>query len=233
VSHRILVPVEILEGEDVPEALFAALAPMPVVVLGYHVLPEQTPPGQARLQFEDRAQKHLSGIADLARAAGCEAETRLVFTHEEEQTVRRVAAEANCDAILVPNPTASVESVLVSLRGGDDPELIGEVVAAFAANDDFPITLLHVAREGETAERRWRAQEQLVAGGVDADRIDSTSVTADAPVSIIAEVAADHDLVVMGETAPSFREYVFGEDHQRVADRSLGPVLVVGVVGDR
>jgi hypothetical protein len=47
-------------------------------------------------------------------------------------------------------------------------------------------------------------------------------------VSVTAEVAADHDLVVMGETAPSFREYVFGDDHQRVADRSLGPVLVVG-----
>lgn len=227
-SHRILVPVEVLEGEDVPEALFAALAPVPVVVLGYHVLPEQTAPGQARLQFEERAQKRLGGIADLARAAGCEAETRLVFTHEEEQTVRRVAAEADCDAILVPNPTTSVDSVLVSLRGGDDPEHVAAVVAAFAADDDFPITLLHVATEGETAARRWRAQERLVADGVAADRIDTESVTADAPVSVIAEVAAGHDLVVMGETAPSFREYVFGHDHQRVADRSLGPVLVVG-----
>jgi hypothetical protein len=228
-SHRILVPVEVLEGESIPEALFEALAPVPVVVLGYQVLPEQTAPGQARLQFEERAQKRLGEIADLARRAGCDAETRLVFTHEAEQTVRRIATETGCDAILVSNPMSTVESVLVSLRGGDDPEQIGAIVAAFAADDEFPITLLHVATADETAERRWRAQEQLVAGGVDADRIHAESVTADAPVSVIADVAVDHDLVVMGETAPSFREYVFGEDHQRVADRSLGPVLVVGL----
>ena len=33
-----------------------------VTVLGYHVLPEQTAPGQARLQFEEQAQKKLDDL---------------------------------------------------------------------------------------------------------------------------------------------------------------------------
>jgi hypothetical protein len=49
------VPVAILKGETVPDAVVELLSTLPVVVLGYHVLPEQTAPGQARMQFEDQA----------------------------------------------------------------------------------------------------------------------------------------------------------------------------------
>jgi hypothetical protein len=231
--HRVLVPVAVLDGETVPEALFAVLSPLSVVVLGYHVVPEQTVPGQARLQFEERAQASLAEIAEVARANGCPTETRLVFTHEEEQTIRRVASETDCDSILVPNPTAAVDRVLVSLRGGDDPDHVASVVAACLADDAVPVTLLHVVTESGESDRVERARAALVEGGVDAERIDTRSITADSPVSAIADVAADYDLVVMGETAPSVREYVFGDDHQRVADRSLGPVLVVGTPGEQ
>jgi len=50
---RVLVPVAILEGESPSAGLIALLGSTDVTVLGYHVLPEQTPPDQARAQFED------------------------------------------------------------------------------------------------------------------------------------------------------------------------------------
>lgn len=226
-SHRILVPVEILEGEDVPEALLAALSPLPVTILGYHVLPEQTPPGQAKLQFEERAQNLLAGIESIAEAAGCSAETRLVFTHEEAQTFRRVAAETGSDAILVPNPAPRVEDVLVSLRGEDDPERVADVVAAFAADDEFGITLLYADQESDDESSLDRARQTLVDGGVAPGRITGRRLEVDAPVRAIGDVAGTFDLVVVGEQAPSLREFVFGDDERRIADRSLGPVLVV------
>ena len=55
----ILVPIRVLEGESVPEGVPELLAHAHVVLLGYHVIPEQTAPGQARMQFEDRATERL------------------------------------------------------------------------------------------------------------------------------------------------------------------------------
>jgi nucleotide-binding universal stress UspA family protein len=36
-----------------------------------------------------------------------------------------------------------------------------------------------------------------------------------------------HDAIVMGEAAPSLRSLVFGDEAERVAEASVGPVLVV------
>ncbi len=57
----VLVPLRVLEGESVPEGVPDLLGDAHVVLLGYHVLPEQTAPGQARMQFEDRAMERLEG----------------------------------------------------------------------------------------------------------------------------------------------------------------------------
>jgi hypothetical protein len=42
-----LVPFRVLEGEQVPVALVDLLARTPVVLLGYHVIPDQTAPEHA------------------------------------------------------------------------------------------------------------------------------------------------------------------------------------------
>ncbi|MFB6172675.1 MAG: universal stress protein [Haloarculaceae archaeon] len=229
--HRVLIPVEVLEGETVPAPLVEALAGVPVVVLGYHVLPEQTPPAQARLQFEDRALEVLDGISEAFAAAGGDCETRLVFTHEAEQTFQRVADETDCEAILLPNPVGTVEDVVVSLRGEVDPTRLALFVAALVTARDLDVLLYYAATDEadrETArERLTIARDALVEAGVSADRIHMDAVRTDAPVRDLGAVGAEYDLVVMGEGAPSLRSYVFGENHQRVADRSVGPVLVL------
>jgi len=144
---RVLVPVQVLEGETVSSGLMSLLGTVDVTVLGYHVLPEQTPPDQARMQYEDRANDALEGLSQEFRAAGGEADHRLVFTHDREQTFTRVADDVNARAFAVSGVTADVESLLVSLSGdiavdrivGFVEELVGDRevrVTLFVASED-------------------------------------------------------------------------------------------------
>jgi nucleotide-binding universal stress UspA family protein len=230
-ERRVLVPVRVLEGEAVPESVVDLLAALPVVVLGYHVLPEQTPPGQARMQFEEQAQAKLADLARAFREAGGDAESRLVFTHEARQTFDRVAEETGCDALLLSNPEMAVRRVLVPLQGTVDPERVGGYVAALVAGRDVETTLYHVAPDAESREAGKRlvetARERMVADGVDPARIDAELVVSETPVRTIADAAVEFDFVVMSERAPSLLSLVFGDPAEQVAERSLGPVLVL------
>lgn len=228
---RVLVPVEVLEGETVPDSVVDLLATLPVVVLGYHVVPEQTAPGQARMQFEERAQGRLDDLATAFREAGGGAETRLVFTHDEEQTLDRVAGETGCGAILVPNPAPDVTRLLVPLRGEVDVGRVTGFVAALIGNRDIMVTLSHVAENEERVEAGRSMVEdaatRLRERGMPTGSITTEVTVSGTPVEAIATTAAEHDAVVMGESEPSLRSFLFGEASKRVAARSLGPVVVV------
>jgi nucleotide-binding universal stress UspA family protein len=228
---RVLVPVEILEGETVPDSVVDLLAALPVVVLGYHVLPEQTPPGQARMQFKQRAQGSLNDLAAAFAEAGGDAETRLVFTHDEEQTTDRIADETGCEALLVSNPAPDIERLLVPLRGEVDIPRITELVAALIDDRDIAVTLFHVATSGAKTEAGESmvsdAAARLRDGGVPAGGIETEVRVSGAPVETITTAATDHDAIVMGEREPSPGSFLFGEKSEQVAARSLGPVVVV------
>jgi len=114
-TPTVLVPIAVLDGERVPPGVADLLAGAHTVLLGYKQLPEQTAPGQARLQFEERGEELLSDIADQLRAAGGSVETRLVFTHSEAKSVDRVAEETSCDATLIVQPAPDIEQVYVAL----------------------------------------------------------------------------------------------------------------------
>ncbi|MFC6863899.1 universal stress protein [Halomicroarcula sp. GCM10025817] len=173
-----------------------------MVVLGYHVLSEQTPPGQAQLQFEEPAQAKLDDLAAAFREAGGDAETRLVFTHDEEQTLDRVADETGCDAILIPSPATRIERVLVPLRGEVDVARIATFVAAMIGTRDIEVTLYHVTdSEDATAVGHSmldEAAEHLIEGGLDATAITEDVVVSETPIQSIVTAGADHDAVVMG-----------------------------------
>lgn len=230
-AWTVLVPVEVLEGEAVPGSVIDLLSTLPVVVLGYHELPEQTPPGQARLQFEDKAQSKLDDLAAAFHEAGGDAETRLVFTHNEEQTLDRVADETGCDAILIPNPAPAVRRLLVPVGGDVDLARIADFVATMVGDRAIEVTLFNVAADDE-AESVGRAlledaTAHLEERGVPHDAISSTATVADSHGEAIATAAADHDAVVMGETEPSLHSLIFGELSEQVAAQSLGPVIEV------
>lgn len=231
-DHRVLVPVEVLEGETIAPGVVELLATLPVTVLGYHELPEQTPPGQARLQFEDRAQTKLDTLVEEFRAAGGDAETVLVFTQDPEQTIERVADEADCTAILHSNPVGDVDSLLVAVRDAADADRLATFAARVVGDRPIGVTLYHVVGDDdETAtgeELLARAAERLDASVT----VDREIVTDRSKMDAIATAVDDHEAVVMGESNRSLRELLFGEASEWVADRSLGPVLVVRTPDD-
>ncbi|MDG5777503.1 universal stress protein [Haloarculaceae archaeon H-GB2-1] len=225
--QRILVPLEILEGETVGPGVVDLLASTDVVLLGYHVIPEQTAPSQARMTFEEKAQAKLNDAAEALREAGATVETVLAFTPEREQTLDRVAADHDCDAVLHLNPVMEDENLLVVLHGDVDAERIGRFTAAFVDGRDVDVTVLEVTPPDEAATRTGVVTDALVDGGYPRQRLTREHVESTTPVKAIAEVATAFDAMVMGEKAPNLRALVFGDFEERVAAESIGAVFVV------
>lgn len=230
----ILVPNRILETDAIEPGVVTLLSRARVVLLGYHELPEQTPPGQARLQFEDRAQNRLDELAESLELAGATVETRLVFTHDREQTLNRVADETNCVGTLLPNPSMRLEDVLVPLRGERSIEQVAGLVGDLLAGLDVSVTLYHLERgdERESAAVLERGRQVLTARGVDPGLIETRTETSHTPVRAIVRTAEEFDAVVMGESDPGVMTFVFGQTAAEVAERFRGPVLVVRRRGD-
>lgn len=227
----VLVPLEVLEGESLPAGTTELLANAHVVLLGYHVLPEQTATEQAREQFGETAMSKLGEFAGALEAVGATAETRLVFTHDKQTTIDRLIYEYDCLAVLVPNSAERVESVLVAVRGTVGVDRIARLVAGLFVGTGIAVTLYHVLGEGETDEDAETLlngmRADLVERGMDADAVEILIEGTETPVDAIAGRGEAHDAVIMGETDPSVTTFVFGMPAEQVAERFLGPVLVV------
>ncbi|MEE6209143.1 universal stress protein [Salarchaeum sp. III] len=221
--RKILLPLRVLEDESLSAGLVHLLAPTDVLVLGYYRVPDQTPPGAAREQFGDRAQKRLDDVAAALRDAGAIVETRMVFTGEVEQTIARTADEVDADAVVHPGAAMQVEDVLVPIVGKPDLEKLAGFVAALVAERDIDVTTFALD-EDLTPEAVTTA---LADAGVDAEHLTAAEGPGGGPVDAIAAVAAEYDAIVMGEPQPSLTEWVFGELEDRVATEALGPVFVV------
>lgn len=227
----VLLPVRVLEGEPLPEGVAELLANARVVLLGYHVIPEQTAAEQAREQFGERAMTKLGEFSATLTEAGADVDTRLVFTHEKQATIDRVIYEHDCLAVLVPNGTDGPESVLVAIRGTVGLDRTARLVAGLFADTDVTVTLYHVLAADETeadAETLLEgATSKLVERGMDPDAVETVVEQPDLAVDAIARHGGVHDAIVMGETDPSVTTFVFGMPSEQVAKRFLGPVLVV------
>jgi len=221
---RVLVPVEVLKGKTVSPGLITLLGTVDVTVLGYHVLPEQTPPDQARMQYEERATAALSDLVEEFRAVGGEADHRLAFTHDRKQSIDRVADEIDAKAVAVSGVTGTVEQVLVSLSGGVAVDRILTFVAELVGDRDIGVTLF-LADEDESAgtKRLDAAATRLREAGISV----GTVTTEGPPFERLFERVAGHDAIVVGETAPSWRSVLFGSEDDRVASASVSPVIVV------
>ncbi|EMA21569.1 MULTISPECIES: universal stress protein [Haloarcula] len=226
----ILVPIRVLEGESVPEGVPELLAHAHVVLLGYHVIPEQTAPGQARMQFEDRATERLDEYQEMFEDAGATVERRLVFTHNGQKTIDRMIAEHDCMAVLVPNATGPVEDVLVPVRGAIGVDRLARVVASVFGEMDADVTLYHVADEDTTDDDIQTLlgglADRLAEFGMDPSTIETRIDRDQNPFDAIVDVSDGFDTVVMGETDPSLATFVFGMPADQVANRFLGPVFV-------
>lgn len=220
---RVLVPVAVLEGGTVSPGLMNLLGSVDVTVLGYHVLPEQTPPDQARRQYEDRATSALEDLSQEFRTAGGAADHRLVFTRDREQTIERVADEIDASALAISGVTGDVDRILVPLSGEVAVDRVVSFVTDLVGDRDIGVTLFAAGEDGVTG-RLDTAAETLRSRGVS---VETRATAGAAPFAALIDEAPNHDAIVMGERAPSFRSLVFGEESERVASASVGPVLVV------
>ncbi len=230
-DHRILVPVDVLGGQSVPSTIIEAFASVPVVLLGYHQVPDQTPSGLARSKHEQRARAELEELETVFEAAGCRVTTQLVFTRDRFTTFERVAIERSCDAVLLTNPAPLLDRILVAIRGDVAVDHIARLVSAVLADTTIDVTLFHVASTEEGRERGRApieyAAKTLEAHGVERDRIDTDIVVDRSPTDAIVDAAADHDLIVAGESRPSLQRYIFRDRVERIAKRTRDPILVI------
>jgi nucleotide-binding universal stress UspA family protein len=220
---RVVVPIAVLEGGAVSPGLVNLLRTMDVTVLGYHVLPEQTPPDQARRQYEERANAALTDVTEEFRDAGGAADYRLVFTTDKQKTVDRVADEVGARAFAITGVTGAVDRLLVSLSGDVAADRIVEFVLELVGDREIGVTLLR-ATSDEDPVSLADAESRLTAAGIDVETVlpEETS-----PLDALVAAVPDHDAIVMGEQAPSLQSFLFGDVTDRVAAESVGPVLVV------
>ncbi|MFC4357374.1 universal stress protein [Halobium salinum] len=222
---RVLVPLAVLEGESVSLGLMNLLGTVDVTVLGYHVLPEQTPPDQARLQYEKRANETLADVVEEFRLAGGAADSRLVFTPDRTKTIRRVADEVGAAAYTIKGATGAVERLLVPLSGDVDVDRVLSFVVDLVADRDIGVTLLLVTDDESEGRRSLdEAEATLAERGLD---VRTELVVGGDPFDALVDASPSHEAVVMGEQAPSLRSSLLGEETDRAAAESVSPVLVV------
>lgn len=218
-----LVPVQVLEGETVSGGLCHLLAPVRVTVLGYHVVPEQTATEQAEAQFADRAQDALGEVVEQFEAAGGDAESRMTFTHNREQTISRVVEDINATVRVFPGVAGDVEQLLVPVTGEVAVERILSTVEAVVGGRDIGVTVFAAGGEAETGRRLETARSRLHGTGIDV----TTRTARGKPFPSLIDALPGHHAVIVGEQAPSLSSLLFGEETERVAEASVGPVLVV------
>ena len=236
----ILVPVDVSDPGRPSASLVELLSPHSVVVLGYYPVPDQSATDQVRSQFGEEAAAELDGVADRFADAGAAVESVLVFTKDHSETIGRVAAEHEADAVLESDATSSAESVvppdriLVSLRGDDNLDEILAFLRALLSERDAAVTFLNVTSAVEAEERGEalvrNARDRLLEGlgdRPDPDLIECRQERDRAPAETIVDAADAFDLLVFGESEPSLRERLFGSVTNKVTEASPKPVLIV------
>lgn len=225
---RLLVPVEILEGETIDPGLLSLFEGDDVVLLGYHEIPEQTVPEQARESFGDRAQEKLEDIASAIEDAGATVTERMVFTHDVEQTKQRVAAETECDAVLHLGSAMTMDQILVVLHPDAAASDIAEFAADHVGDTDREVVLLSLTSDESVAHQSLETAEAILEdAGITGSRVSREKAVTESPLDRIVDAAVGSDLVVIGERAPTAMDILLGDFVERIATETVGPVAVV------
>ena len=173
----ILVPVDISEPEPPSLDAIDVLSPLEVVLLGYFPVPDQAEPALIKDEYEAEAEARLVEIGE-SRPSLTEV---LVFTHDKEATIDRVAEQYDCDAVLTLGGVADIDRVLLPIRGEVNLERIISVTARLLEASDATVTLFHSVTEdadesyGELLLQG--ATDRFADVGIDESRIDSSMPT--------------------------------------------------------
>ena len=223
----ILVPVDISDPNPPKLDVLDVLRPFDVVLLGYFPVPDQAEPAMIKHEYEAESAARLADIA----AGRADLTEVLVFTHDREATVDRIAEAYDCDAVVTAGDIEDLGRILVALRGDINLTRIVSVVANLLRGSDATVTFLHAVDEGteasDGASLLKSTVERVIEQGIEEDRIDWQLVTDGDPRETILEIEADYDLVVLGETDPSLRERIIGAFLSSLLDELERPALIV------
>lgn len=228
----ILVEVELPNVVPFPPELLDLLSSLRIVLVGWYAVPEQTSPEQARDQFEDAAEAALSAVAQNFEERGATVQTRLVFTGDELDTITRISAEENCDAVLIPGEVEHLHRLLLPIRGLQNADRIASLVADLVQDGTTDVTVVHVREQDETDEAVQSTVLEPMADllrdeGIDAGIIQFETLTVDNPADALIDLAANYDTVVIGESEPSVRDVLFSTLSGTIAKDVEAPVIVV------
>lgn len=223
----ILVPVDVSGTEPPTLGVLDLLRPYEVVLLGFFPVPDQAEPAHIRDEYHREAQARLDEIAagrgDLTQV--------LVFTHDREATIDRVADDYDCDAVLTAGDAAAIDRILVPIRGDSNVERIVSVVTDLLLAGEATATFFHSAAEDADqgrAEYLLRSiVERMTERGIERDRVSWQLAERGDPHADIVDLAGDFDLVVLGETEPSLRERIIGDVLSGIIDDIDRPALIV------
>lgn len=231
ITPQVIIPVAVLEGEIIPETLIEFLSTVPVVILGYHEIPEQTLSEQARDEFGEKAAQEVSTLADTFESYDGTVETEVVFTHDLTRTIQQVVEDVDRGVVLRPNPVQEIDQVIVAIRDDQLAPAITATVAALVGPTAASITLLCTIAEDETEESGYRVLSGMTTtlekAGIPEQRVSEYVKQADDVETVLLDASAEHDLIILGEDDPGILNWLFGSTPERVADQSLSPVLVV------
>mgnify|MGYP000707533898 CR=1 FL=1 len=223
----ILVPVDVSEPDPPALSVLDVLRPFEVILLGYFPVPDQAEPALIKHEYEADCEARLDEVA----AERGDVTEVLVFTHDREATIDRIADEYGCEVVLTGGDTDHIDRILVPIRGDANVERIVSVVAGLLDETDATATLFHAVDEGAESSRGeflLRGTADRVADyGIDADRVDWRVTEGGDPSGDIVSLAAEYDLVVLGETEPSLRERIIGDVLSRIIDEIEVPALIV------
>jgi nucleotide-binding universal stress UspA family protein len=230
-DSTILIPVDV-SGENAPvQPLIDLCSSVDVVLLGYYPVPDQVAPAQLRQDHEPDATATLDRMTGMFQSRGLDVTDVLVFTHDREDAIDRIATEYSCDAVLTVGPVERIERVLVPVRGDTNLERIVSLLAAVMRTSDASVTFFHsIAEDSDPSHGEFLvrgAADRLDQAGIDRERIDWQLSDEESPHDEIIDLAREYDLLVLGETKPSLRERILGTVPSRIVDEVNKPAFIV------
>lgn len=227
----ILVPFELPDPEPLSPVLISDLSSLDIVILGHFQLPEQTPAGAAREQFEAEAQETLEDLAQPFLDEGASVTTRLVFGKDRGAAIDQVAIEEGCAAELDPAPTDGIDRILVPIPDVAEFSRLPEFINVLCEDSTQEITLFHVVEGEEDRERGEQilreTREGMTQTCLDQEMIDTRLVEGEEHDEEILRVAADYDAVVMYQAQSELTDRIFGTLPDRIANETGDPVIIV------
>jgi len=223
-KKKILIPIEVLKEESMPEGIIDLLKDTEVTLLGIHDIPEQTAASQASMQYKERIESILRNIKSRFVESGVKTETRQVFTHNKEKTIERIEEEEDIDATLLLNPMQTHKKILIIYRYKENLKKAGELINQMGLNKSI-VGLMLVEPEDTTLDQ---GVSILMNTGIKQESIKERIKTRrEDIVKEIENQSSEYGLIFIGKVGKSIKETILGNISEKIKKATYGPVILL------